>query len=98
MKIFIRLIDPQFGYSLITKTRQNNFELFNELISTLPRPFKILDLGGTQQYWEKMDFTEKNVEIILLNLSKINVTRSNFKSVAGDARDLSKYKNKEFGI
>ncbi len=99
MKFLTKFANPTLKNSLATKTRQKNFKLFKSLISTLPKPLKILDIGGTQQYWEEVNFTEKGVvEIMLLNLSKDKVSYPNFKSVIGDARNLSEFKDEEFDI
>ena len=52
---------------------------------------RILDVGGTETYWElgkKLIKTEE-VEIDLLNLTKIKTSKRNFKSLVGDARDMS---------
>ncbi len=99
MKILRKLADPRSTSSLATITRKKNFALFISLISPLSRPLKILDIGGTKEYWEKMNFArEEDIEITLLNLSKIEVNNPNFKSIAGDARNLSRFKDKEFDI
>lgn len=99
MRILRALADPASTGSLATKTREKNFNIFKGLMSRLTRPLKILDIGGTQLYWEKMNFTEeKDVEIILLNISKSEANYPNFKSIAGDARDLTAFKDKEFDI
>ena len=99
MNILKKLANPESSNSLATKTRLKNFNVFKGLISNLSKPLRILDIGGTQQYWEKMNFSRENdVEIILLNLSKCKVNYPNFKSIAGDAKDLSAFKDKEFDI
>lgn len=99
MKILRALADTGSTMSLATKTRQKNFAIFKSLYSLIPKPLKILDIGGTQQYWEILDFIkEEDVEIILLNISKSDVKYSNFISMAGDARDLTAFGDKEFDI
>jgi ubiquinone/menaquinone biosynthesis C-methylase UbiE len=99
MKFLRKLADPTKNDSIATKTRQRNFELFRSLISKTPRPIKILDIGGTQYYWENVNFIERNdVKIVLLNTSQEETTLPNFKSVVGDARQLDEFKDKEFDI
>lgn len=99
MKILKKLADTESPNSFAMKTRKRNFKLFKDLISGLSKPIRILDIGGTEQYWEKMNFIrEKDVEIILLNLYKNDVNYPNFKSIAGDAKDLRIFKDKEFDI
>jgi len=99
MKFLRKLADPTNNDSIASKTRQKNFELFRSLISKIPKPLKILDIGGTQYYWENVNFIEKNdVKIILLNTSNEEITLPNFRSVVGDARQLNEFKDKEFDI
>ena len=61
---------------------------------------KILDLGGTINYWEDIGFLHNdnglNFEITLLNLDKVNVKHQNFKSIKGDATNLSNFKDNQF--
>jgi ubiquinone/menaquinone biosynthesis C-methylase UbiE len=79
--------------------RKKRFAIFESLISSLPKPLKILDVGGTQIFWERMGFIGKDdLEIVLLNLSKVNVAYKNFKSVVGDARKMGEFKDKKFDV
>jgi hypothetical protein len=43
-------------------------------------------------------FTEENAHIVLLNLSELRINHNNFTSVAGDARDMRVFKDKEFDV
>jgi len=62
-------------------------------------PIKILDVGGTQIYWERMNFTgHDNVYITLLNLELAPVSNANFSSIVGDARDLKGFEDNHFDI
>jgi hypothetical protein len=81
--------------------REKRFKLFSQLVDTLrsDRTLKILDIGGTQVFWERMNFTEnKNVHITILNLSTSPVKYRNFASIAGDATNLSQFADNEFDI
>lgn len=99
MRFLRKIANPALENSLATKTRQKNFELFRSLVSTVPKPLKILDIGGTQYYWEKVNFLENDdIEIILLNVSKEEINHPMLKSIAGDARRLIDIKDKEFDI
>jgi hypothetical protein len=99
MDILKKLANPASSDSLANRTRQKNFNIFKDLFSRLSKPLKILDIGGTQEYWEKMNFSrEEDVEITLLNIYNSEVNYPNFKSIAGDARDLTAFKDKEFDI
>ncbi len=73
--------------------------LFRSFISDVSKPRKILDIGGEEIFWERMQFAgDKHNKITLLNLSKVEVHYGNLESVAGDARDLSKFDDGEFDI
>jgi len=82
-----------------TKLRRKRFLIFNSLVALLPRPLSILDVGGTQIFWERMNFTEEpDVKIVLLNLSKVEVYHKNFISVQGDARSMDAFTDQEFDV
>lgn len=79
--------------------RRDRFFLFNSLISTLPRPVNVLDVGGRQKFWEDMNFTEEaDINLTILNLEKVEVNKPNFKSIVGDARKIPDLKNQEFDV
>jgi hypothetical protein len=85
------------------KLRIKRFKIFFKKIIDLPKPIKILDLGGTYKFWEDIGFISKlsdefNIKVTLLNLTKENVQHKSFSSVKGDATDLSMYSDNEFDI
>lgn len=81
------------------KLRRKRFLLFKSLLETLPRPVRILDLGGTGEYWDQMDFKDlDDVQITIFNLQRVDVKRDHFVAVTGDAKDLTAYRDKEFDI
>ena len=81
--------------------REKRFKFFKDLLSKIDKegPIEILDIGGTQEYWQKMNFIDNtNCNITLLNLEKVEVKYTNFKSVVGDAKNLIEYKDKQFDV
>ncbi len=52
---------------------------------------RILDVGGTENYWKLGDdlFREGRIEIDLLNLSEVPVEIAHFRSIAGNATEMS---------
>jgi len=73
--------------------------LFRALVSTLPRPLKILDVGGTEAFWRQMGFSEElGVTIVILNIAAVRVTARNFTAVLGDARRMSAFGNQAFDV
>lgn len=81
-----------------TRLREKRFVLFRSLISPLPRPLTILDVGGEQQFWESMACTDDDLTIILYNKRPTKVNYPNFTSMAGDARDIKEFQDGEFDI
>ncbi|MCF6342417.1 MAG: class I SAM-dependent methyltransferase [Bacteroidales bacterium] len=99
MNILKSLSDNRKSHSLANKLRRKRFDLFKSLIAPLPRPLKILDIGGTTGFWEQMDFGEKEgIEIVLLNLSRVEIPYSNIKSLAGNASKPLAFSDNEFDV
>ena len=99
MKILKRVTDNRQLNSLATVLRRKRFALFKALVTSLPRPLKVLDVGGTQIFWETMGFCgEKGTTVVLLNLREVLVTYQNFYSVVGDARDMRQFEDEEFDV
>ena len=71
------------------RLRRRRFHFFLRLIKDLPRPLTILDIGGTEAYWEQVGLQEDEIRIILLNLEQSTVNNPRiFSSIAGNATDL----------
>lgn len=85
--------------SLGVKFRKRRFEFFKNKLSKLGTPLRILDVGGTEQYWINHGFhNDKGYHITLLNLEKSEVKHNNFTSIAGTATDLSQFSDKSFDL
>ena len=96
--LFKKIADMREADSLITQLRQRRFVLFRELLDRLPRPLRILDVGGTQFFWKMMGFQgDPGLEITMLNLTA-GWARPGFRSVAGDARDMRQFADQEFDV
>lgn len=87
------------------KKRMGIFEKFYEkqILASLDRNTngKILDLGGSFEFWRVMGFKYMDkTSIVLLNLAKYEVPEEchNISSVIGDATDLSQYDDKQFDV
>lgn len=95
----LRLADFRRDDSLAIRTRLKRMAYFKELISSLPRPLRILDVGGTEVFWERMGLCDdKSIEVVIINLRDIETRHPNFKSVIGDARDMHQFKDGEFDV
>jgi hypothetical protein len=99
LKFLTKYADNTRKGSIVNKWRRKRFAVFTQLIKDLPRPIKILDAGGTENFWVQMGFTESALaDIVILNEEKITVSFANFKYIQGDARDLGAYKDNEFDV
>jgi len=86
-------------YKLAKNLRKKRFTIFVSLLENIPRPIRILDIGGTQAFWEQMGFAgNSDVQIVLLNIDKVAISSNNIFSVVGDARSMGHFKDKEFTI
>lgn len=102
MKEYIkRLFDVYDERSLNNAYRRKRFIFFLSQLEKLKsdNTISILDIGGTQAYWEKMNFVNsEKVHITLLNRHLERTRYKNFTSIQNDACNLSDIKDKEFDI
>lgn len=85
----MKIADNTDQHSLSTQFRRKRFDFFLSQIRLLPRPLHILDIGGTEAYWNMMQFDEPGVHITLLNLKAEPVSDTKrFTSIAGNATRL----------
>ena len=74
-------------------------QFFDQISSGGTQPVKILDIGGTEDYWKSMGFELNNkTEIVLLNLYEKEVSHPGFKSIKGDACNLEGIADKSFDL
>lgn len=99
MGLLNRLADNKSPSSLANRFRRRRFTLFKSLIAPLPRPLRILDVGGTESFWEQMGCSASDeLEITLLNLQAEPVRLPFVRSLSGDARDLSAFGDQSFDV
>jgi hypothetical protein len=85
--------------SLSNRMRAKRFEYFNQLFDRLPKPIRMLDVGGTVRFWECRGWTERSdVDITLLNLVEEESTSKNIHSTVGDATALDCYNDGDFDV
>jgi len=97
---FIRkLVDNRDVDTYATYLRKKRFAIFQSLLSSIPRPLRILDIGGTQLFWEQMGFNcEVDIQVVLLNPLPIKVSFSNYIGLIGDGREMPYFRDKEFDV
>ncbi len=74
-------------------------QFFDQISAGGTQSVKILDIGGTEDYWKSMGFELNNkTEIVLLNLYEKAVSHPGFKSIKGDACNLEGIADKSFDL
>lgn len=83
--------------SLATRLRRRRFALFLELADRLPAPLRILDVGGTEDFWRMMRVPwHAGWHVTLLNLERRATTLPGFDAVHGDARSMRGFADSSF--
>ena len=99
-----RLADNRQAGSLADRYRRRRFELFRSLLQSVPAaangaPLKILDVGGTVSFWERMGVELRSeVEIVLLNLTEQEVPDVRMRAVVGNAAEMPMFADGEFDV
>ncbi len=85
--------------SVASSFRRRRFALFQSLIAPLPRPVRILDVGGSPAFWVRVGFTaDEGVHILVVNKRREGaVIGPNMRQELGDARQLS-YPDQAFDV
>lgn len=93
--------DGQAGYvsTFFRRRRMNDFRRF---VRNLPRPLRILDLGGTFQYWEFLKAADpKEFRVTILNQRSEPLDamgHAGFDFREGDVKDLSWVDRSDFDL
>lgn len=93
------LADANNPESFSNRMRSRRFQLFERLVADLPKPIRLLDVGGTNEFWHNRGWAgDDRYRITLLNLGTQERRWDNIESVAGDACDLSRYGDGTFDV
>ena len=93
------LADNSDAASLATRMRRRRFALFLSLLGTLKGHIEILDIGGTQQFWDLMLGDDPaDIGVTLLNVAHQAVSSPRFISAAGDARSMPQFGTHSFDV
>ncbi|MCX8174497.1 MAG: methyltransferase domain-containing protein [Thermoplasmata archaeon] len=99
VRALTNLADFRRDESVAIKLRLRRIALLKSFLSSLNKPLKILDVGGTEIFWERMGFAgAEGIEITILNLSEEKVHHPNFRSVSGDARNMFQFCDGAFDV
>ena len=85
--------------SLGNQFRQKRMIFFKNQLDRIPKPIKILDVGGYEEFWINAGLTDRSdIHITILNLESSKTKHKNLISVKGNATNLSAYSDNSFDI
>jgi SAM-dependent methyltransferase len=89
--------------SVVSRFRVQRFGLFKPIIDQVladKDTCRILDLGGTPDYWEELgvELDWNRVSVCALNVTPSEMTHSGIKPMVGDARNVSGFHDLSFDI
>ena len=99
MNLLQRCADADDPASLSNRFRARRFRMFERLASSLPRPLRIIDLGGTPEFWELRGCAGRDdVRITTVNITAQLSRHENIDSQLGDVTDLAHFADDSFDI
>jgi len=93
-----------FGYSehkgsIGDQFRARRFKFFERCLALADKPVRILDVGGTESFWQNRGYKGKEgIHITILNLEKECIDNEHMQFIKGDATDLSRFEDDSFDI
>lgn len=84
--------------SIGRQMRLKRLKIFLDLLETVPKPCRILDVGGEPDYWLKLGFDVPGVHITCANLEPRPSELDFVEAVFGDGTSLPQYEDKSFDI
>jgi hypothetical protein len=93
-----RVYDFRLSGSLAGAYRRRRLELFARLLASVPRPLRLLDVGGKSGFWERSGLDFEGVRFVILNLDGADPDHGPYQHVVGDARDLRAFADGEFDV
>jgi hypothetical protein len=94
------LADNRSERSLAHRLRRRRFALFAGLLDRVPRPWRLVDVGGTSDYWERMHFRPPpGCEIVIVNVdAEARELAPGMRSAPGDGTRLDGIADREFDV
>ena len=92
----VRLADNRDPKSWASRLRARRIRLFERLIAPLPDPVRVLDVGGSPQFWRLYrDHNQRALQLTLVNLDR-RLTSPDHDFVYSDARDMGEFADNSF--
>src|SRR5918996_1592662 len=94
-----KMADGHASGSFSNRMRERRFQLFESLVASLRRPLRVLDVGGTNDFWAHRGWAgREDVQITLVNLVEQPRKHSNIHPSVGDATNLADHEDGSFDI
>jgi hypothetical protein len=91
--------DFQDTRSLAYRLRRRRLQHFLDFLDAVPKPVKLLDVGGSIKFWKIMDLADRgDIQFTILNIVPQDDHDDRFTYLVGDARDLSQFADGQFDI
>jgi hypothetical protein len=85
--------------SISSRMRRRRFQWFERFADPLPRPIRIIDLGGRNEFWEHHGWAGRSdVRITVVNIVAQPRRHDNIEPRVGDATDLGEFPDDGFDI
>lgn len=95
----LRWTDGTVEGTLAHRLRLRRFHFFRSLLACVPRPLRILDVGGSVDFWRGMRFpSEPGIEVVVLNLDVQPAELPPYRLVRGDGRDMRQFGEQELDV
>ncbi len=83
--------------SLAARLRRRRMEHCRAIVSSIPKPLKVLNVGGGEQECVSLGLAgQPGVFVTVLNRTGFEASHPNIVSVIGDARDMREFADEEF--
>lgn len=93
----MRLMD--YVDRISARARAKRFEQFESLLENVPRPLRVLDIGGTTRFWEQNGWAgDPSVQLTLVNMAPEETTHPNIETCVGDATRLDQFADDSFDL
>ena len=97
--LWLRFADSSDSHSFANRLRAARFRLFERFAASVPKPIRILDVGGVNEFWENRGWADRaDVQIVILNLFSQQQLHENIRPIIGDGRDLTQFSDRTFDI
>jgi Methyltransferase domain len=99
ISVLRRSADVYDPNSFANRLRSARFRQFEKLAACLPKPLRILDVGGTSEFWENRGWAGRaDCQILSLNLVPEKQRYENIQPFTGDATNLAQFDDGSFDI